>query len=423
MSGGNDFRLGVAKKCINPAVPVRLAGYATRTAPYEMVREDIFTRVHYYTWNTGRLVFVYGDLLWWGSDFVTRMRKSLGAAHGLREEEVFFFASHSHSGPGTSRNFLPALETVDAAYLDVLDAAIVDAVSLARDDAEPVTVSRGDGSCDLNVFRRRLVNGSIEMLPNYDVPADRRLTIVQCRRRDGSLKGAIVSYACHANVANENSLHPDYPGIALRLVDEANPGCVSMFFQGCTADIRPNCVVGRRFFAGSYAHAVTFATDFAADCSAVMAKPGKELLPEPRTVRRRLTLPVRPAMASEEDIRSELDSDDPVMRQWAAAALAKGNRKEEVLDMATIAFAPGLRFFTLSAEVAQDYAAHVRAICPEAVPVSCADGMIGYLPTAGEMREGGYEPDGSTRYFALTGAFREEVDSLVRKTLTELAAL
>lgn len=421
MMGETPFGLGVAKAAATPGRPLRLAGYANRTAAYESVREDICVRAHYYAWGGRRLAFVYGDLLWWGSDFVATAREALGEAHGLSADEVFFFASHNHSGPGTSRNFLPALETVDESYLADLRATVVDAVGRARDDVEPVTLSRHDGLCELNVYRRRLVDGVAAMLPNYGEEADRRLTVLAHRRTDGSVKALTVSYACHANVAGDNTLHPDYPGIALRLLDEAHPGSVSMFLQGCAADLRPNCVVGRRFFSGSYEQAALFAADFSGDCLAVLAGQGKTVAPDPVIRRGRVVLPLDRAMDDDGEVRRELVAEDPVQRQWAAAMLVKGNRAEEALDIAVVRFADDLSFFVFSAEVVQAYAAYARELCPGAVAVSCADGMLGYVPTASYLREGGYEPDGSTRYFALAGRFRGEVEDLVRGEMRRLA--
>lgn len=422
MSGNAPFSLGVAKAVATPAKPLRLAGYANRTAAYESVREDIYVRVHYYAWGGRRLVFVYGDLLWWGSDFVAAAREALQNAHGLSVDEVFFFASHNHSGPGTSRNFLPVLETVDEAYLAALRATVVEAVGRARDDVEPVMLHRHDGWCDLNVYRRRMVDGTVAMLPNYREEADRRLTVLAHRRADGSVKALTVSYACHANVAGDNTLHPDYPGIALRLLDETHPGCVSLFLQGCAADLRPNCVVGRRFFAGSYDQAAVFATDFHDDCLAVLAAPGKKIVANPMVRRGRAVLLLDRAM-EDDGVRRELVSEDEVQRQWAAAMLAKNNRAVETLDMAAIRFAPEWLLFVFSAEVVQVYAAYARELCPGAVAVSCADGMLGYIPVAAYLREGGYEADGSTRYFALAGRFRAETEELVRGAMRNLLLL
>ena len=110
-----NMELGTAKRAITPPRPVRLAGYATRTTPFDSVLEDIYVRVHDYRCGSDRAVLVYGDLLWWNSEFVAMARPRLAAALGVKEEQILFTASHNHSGPGTGGNFTPLLETVDAA--------------------------------------------------------------------------------------------------------------------------------------------------------------------------------------------------------------------------------------------------------------------------------------------------------------------
>lgn len=113
-----NMELGTAKRVITPPRPVRLAGYATRTTPFDSVLEDIYVRVHDYRCGSARAVLVYGDLLWWNSEFVAMARPCLAAALGVKEEQILFTASHNHSGPGTGGNFTPLLETVDAEYTE-----------------------------------------------------------------------------------------------------------------------------------------------------------------------------------------------------------------------------------------------------------------------------------------------------------------
>ena len=74
----------------------------------------------------------------------------------------------------------------------------------------------------------------------------------------------------------------------------------------------------------------------------------------------------------------------------------------------------------LNAEVSQAYAQFVREVCAGALTVSCANGMIGYVCTRDQVREGGYEPVGSATYFALEGTFSEETEQQVRHAITTL---
>lgn len=419
MNGENSLLMGVAKICVTPAGPVRLAGYAFRNTPFDDVREDIFVRVHYFQCGGRKLILVYGDLIWWGDEFVSAMRRDLNDGLDIGTDELFFVASHNHCGPGTGNAFLPVLETADSGYVRSLRQQVDAAVREARDNLEPVSMRRHDGECDLNVYRRRRAGGATGMFPNYDVVPDRRLLALSFRRADGSLKAATVSYPCHANVSSGNSLHPDYPGIALRLLDEAHLECVSMFLQGCAGDLRPNSVLGRRFTPRGYDEAVLFASDFRDDCEAALATRGRELVADLSTVRVRTALPVESATCRDA-LRDMLKSDEIAHRQWAQRLLAKDENEEVFLEMGKVNLAVDLPVYVFSAEVSQGYAEFARRLHAGALSVSCVNGMIGYVPTASQIREGGYEPEGSTMYFALPGCFTPELESVVQDAMRRL---
>lgn len=272
-----NMELGTAKRVITPPRPVRLAGYATRTTPFDSVLEDIYVRVHDYRCGSARAVLVYGDLLWWNSEFVAMARPCLAAALGVKEEQILFTASHNHSGPGTGGNFTPLLETVDAEYTEFLYTQVETAACAAAQNVEPVRGTVHRGECALNVYRRVHTPDGIAMWPNYDMPADHHLTVVRLERADGTVKGVLLHYPCHANLANGNAVHPDYPGAALRMLDETFPGSVGVFLQGCTADLRPNSVLGERFVPQSYEGVQNFARQFAAHCEALLQSEGAAL--------------------------------------------------------------------------------------------------------------------------------------------------
>ncbi|MFQ9511681.1 MAG: hypothetical protein ACLRZ7_12420, partial [Lachnospiraceae bacterium] len=167
------MKLGIAKRIITPQSPLRLCGYATRTDVFDGVLEDIYLRVHYQESKNNTAVFLYGDLLWWNSEFVSMVRQEAADVAGLPLHSIFFVASHNHSGPGTGTSFIPQLETIDKEYVNWLRKQVLEAVLEAKNDCEEVSMTRHDGSCDCNVFRRvRNEQGQIEMKPNYKVEAD-----------------------------------------------------------------------------------------------------------------------------------------------------------------------------------------------------------------------------------------------------------
>ena len=88
------MKLGTAKSIITPAYPIRLCGYASRNKPFEMIAEDIYLRVHIQEQKGERFLFVYGDLLWWNSDFISEVRPVLSEKYLIRQENIWLSLIH-----------------------------------------------------------------------------------------------------------------------------------------------------------------------------------------------------------------------------------------------------------------------------------------------------------------------------------------
>ena len=107
-------------------------------------------------------------------------------------------------------------------------------------------------------------------------------------------------------------------------------------------------------------------------------------------------------------------------RAWAETVLARGNRASEVMEIMQIRYGSGCTIYTLNGEVVQAYAAFARELDPEAICAAYTNGMIGYISTAKEIVEGGYEPDESAPYFGLAGTFSIEIEQIIRDCLRRM---
>jgi hypothetical protein len=83
--------------------------------------------------------------------------------------------------------------------------------------------------------------------------------------------------------------------------------------------------------------------------------------------------------------------------------------------------AAGCSLLTLNGEISVAYGLRLRERTDDAVlPVGYSNGMIGYVTTAEQIREGGYEPVDSTFYYALPAPFAPEIEELIEGTIAEL---
>ena len=411
--------LGTSKIKITPQNPLRLCGYATRTSTFDGIKEDIYIRIQVHQHNDNIVIFVYGDLLWWGSDFVKDIKKEIAYQFDICPEAVFFMASHNHSGPPTSKEFTPTLETYDEAYVRYLKEKVIEGIFEGINDLEEVSGKVYRGNSNLNVYRRLLKNGKIIMAPNYEVKIDKTLTMVALYRKDGSLKGLMIHYPCHPNISNENNIQPDYPGVTLRMLDEKFSNSMSIFFQGCTADIRPNVVLGNKFISLKYEQVLEFAQSFYEDCCLTLQNDGVPLRFNLQTTKKEVFL-YQENIKPLDDIKKMLESEEMVEREWAEKVLEKNNRHYEILEINKIDYGDRIIFLTYNGEMSMDYSDYGKELDKNSISIAYTNGMIGYISTKEQILEGGYEPEGSALYFALAGTYKAEIEGIIHQNIKDL---
>lgn len=413
--------LGVAKIKITPESPVRLCGYATRTSEFAGIKEDIYLRVQVHKNNNEKIAFIYADILWWGSDFVKDIKPVLVEKFGFKFNNIFFVASHNHSGPPNGENFTSTLETYDQNYASFLKEKVIQAVNTAFDNVEKVTGILYRGKSNLNVFRRVMVDGEVHMAPNYEVSVDRNLTIVGLYKEDGSLKGLMIHYPCHANLSDQNYIQPDFPGVVLRMLDKEYTDSVSIFLQGCTADIRPNVVLGDKFSPCTYEKVLEFANSFYEDCCNTLKNEAQPLKFNINTIKKEVKL-YQENLIEIEEIEEVKNSKSIVEGEWAEKVLEKGNRGYEVMEINKIEYADKITFLTFNGEISQYYSKFAKSLESNTISIGYTNGMIGYISTKEQILEGGYEPKDSALYFALSGTYKPEIEEVIQKAMKKLLA-
>ncbi len=405
------LKCGTARAVITPGSPVRMAGYADRTGPYEGKYEDIWLRaLHLSDTESGRrAVIVSADLIWFNPEMMELLEERLGTI-GYSRDEVVFTATHNHSGPGNGNAFIPPLENGERAYMERLAGIAAETIAAAGQGAVPVTARYGTAEAPLNVDRRVAKDGGIAMLPNYGVEADHLMTVISFWKEDGSMAAAAVHYPCHANLAHENMLQRDYPGILVDRIEEEYPGSMAIFLQGATGDMRPNSVLGDRFVPASRGGVIAFGREA-----------GEYAIEAIRSSSRRSGGIGRPASASgdipvEHDFSAPLD--DATRSLWMEWVEKKGCPDGERLTVRRFSIC-GIDMLFANCEIVRSYAAYARELSEGCILSGYSDGMIGYIPDDRQIREGGYEPVGSAPYFAIAGRFALGTEGKAKEVIKE----
>jgi hypothetical protein len=410
-------RIGAARVDITPDWPLPLAGFASRTTISQGVAHPLHLRVALLESTGTRALIASADLLNWGPERLPEWRKALSASCGVPEGSVLFSATHSHSGPQTNGWHAAATGVLDPRFLDLLGERLLAVAAAAAADMEDVSIARGRGQHDLGMHRRVVVDGHAMSRPNPDGPVDHEVTVLAFRRADGSLKAALTHYTCHPVLSGEDQLSGEFTGDAMSRVEERT-GAVSLYLQGCCGDTNPG-----RLASTGLAEIPKQGAALADVVSGILDGALEELRPVPLTARwDGVDLPFKSAPTTAE--LQEASTQDGVMGQWGRAFLEHPERiaASARLELQRLEIAEGQALLAMNGEVCLDYGLQIKAVSGGRVlPVAYSNGMIGYIPTATQVDEGGYEADESTRYYLLAGRFARELDPLIRAHTVPLA--
>jgi 6-phosphogluconolactonase/glucosamine-6-phosphate isomerase/deaminase len=423
-----DIMLGTAKVDITPVKPVPLAGFKDREGSFKGITSRLYARIWYFqqTDSAGRKrksLIVQADLIWWGSDRMRPIRQQLKEQWGFEEQSIILHASHTHSGPQTSDRFTPSLGEPDPDYVRMLESRLFDGISEAEGNLEPVGVEKGAGSCRIGIHRRKWVNGQIKMAPNDSGPLDSEVTVIRFQKNNGETKGVFFHYTCHPTTTGENFVSSEFTGVAMEKVEEELGGnAVASFLQGCCGDIRPILVRGESFYRGSAEDVCSFGETLSAEVIRILQQPMLPLTPcLLQGFQRIVSLPLQ--QLSDKDRLHAAKQDDNVVQEWNRVFDEDPSciRTDLPLELTLLHIAHGLSFLAMDGEIVIDYGLFIKGrFSGKVLPLTYSNGMIGYIPTAMQLAEGGYESKDSLYYFALPSPFDPSLESIICKNIEEL---
>lgn len=400
--------------------PVRLAGYASRNAPVSVVLDPIEVSVVLLECAAQRCLIFSFDLMIVGSELQTMILAKL-APLGFGPNEVVLLASHTHCAPATdqacSRLGIPEVEFVSE--LAVAAENLVRQMQRARPSEVNLEVYQGRLNHSVNrrrywpfpTFGRtygfRLT--SMGFAPNPPGPKDESATVALLRKADnGEALAVIWHYTCHPTaVVPENVVSADYPGAVRRALRDHFGLIPCVFAQGFCGDVRPNIAISAqrtglrhrlRRIIRTIASGPSFATPSAEDW-------------------RRWSQGLA-ARASDIARGTPLKRLSPSSLRIGSAGIPlrdffSGSTPDKMLAIQVVRIGEQLEIVALSAEPCVEW----ERILDEAVPIpqerirlyaGYLGALYGYLPTAAQIPEGGYEVEGFQPLFGLSGHFEAD---------------
>ncbi|NEE04335.1 neutral/alkaline non-lysosomal ceramidase N-terminal domain-containing protein [Phytoactinopolyspora halotolerans] len=423
----SDLRVGADRVDITPRVPIALAGFAARAELGPATQVSAPLRLRTLTFATGdrrdgpghdasgRAVLIGADLLWWGSDTADRLRSEISARYGIPTDAILLHATHTHSGPQTSHRFVPLLGEADQSYIDRLCSTAVDSVGRALAASTAVTVERASAPAGLGVDRRwARTRGEVPR-----VAVDDDATVVRFRRGKETV-ALLVHYACHPVVHHANAVSSDFCGAAMDELERRHAGAVALYAQGCCGDVNPDAYDDEgRFRDGDQAAVRSLGERLADRVDAALA--GECVALDAVSVAGGSWTVELPVDGPPSPIQLRERADEPgLLGQWARLLLADPDRLTSTVPVvfSRLRIASGLTLLGMSAEPVSAYGLQVKADSGGAVlPLGYTNGMTGYLVTAQQLAEGGYEPAEAPYYFGMPGPLAPKAEQLLRDAL------
>jgi hypothetical protein len=361
------------------------------------------------------LIFSF-DLMIVGSELQNAILSKLERL-GFAPDEVMLLASHTHTAPATDQACEP-LGIPDTAFVNDAAAAAENLVrQIQQQQSSEVSLEVFQGKLDHSVSRRRFwpfptfgrMYGfrltSIAFAPNPSAPRDERATVVLLRTSHGKLVGLIWHYTCHPTaVVPQDVVSADYPGAVRRALRERFGEIPCVFAQGFCGDIRPNIKTSARWRTRLRQMIRMIAS------GPLFAPPSAE----------EWTRWSRSLAAGICDIaRGEpVTTFSPASLQTGSARIALGeffggSTPDKMLAAQVMRIGEELEIVALSAEPSVEWQ---RAL-DEAIPVPSGrtrlyagylGALFGYLPTAAQIPQGGYEVEGFQPLFGLSGHFKQD---------------
>jgi hypothetical protein len=219
--------------------------------------------------------------------------------------------------------------------------------------------------------------------------------------------GVIWHYTCHPTaVVPENVISSDYPGVVRRALRERFGEIPCVFAQGFCGNIRPDMrnptTTGLRERLRRIIRTIASGPTFAAPAAEEWMRWSRNLA----------------ARVCDIAQSSPVKTSSPASLQTGSARIPladffRGSAPNKMLAAHVVRIGEELEFVALSAEASVEW----EHILDEAIPNPSArmrlyagylGALFGYLPTAAQVLEGGYEVDGFQPLFGLSGNFAPE---------------
>jgi len=392
------MKAGFAEVDITPPVGTLKIGWLKKIVSDKVI-DPLFARIAVFENGAQRIGFVQLDTLSVRWTTVRAIRTRIEKQCKFPGSAVMVSATHNHAGPAVAgTGEVPR----DEAYVESMVGKAVEAFGRALKNA--VDAEIGFGSVfEFNVaFNRRVVmrDGTVRTHGTFadpdalffEGPVDPEVAVLAARRPNGTPLGCLVNFACHpTHFGGEGTLSAGYPG-ALAAAMKKKHWPVTLFLNGPCGNTHTSDPTRNGAGMSLEEAGAQLADDAAKAIAAMKFRRDWSLATASRTIR----LPYRRYTKEEVagTIRGAQRFVDPAIYDRGMPDLLKRikMRKTQPVEIQVLSLGD-VDFAAMPAEYFVEFGLKIKeAVHPRrALVVSCANGMVGYVPTQAAFERGGYE--------------------------------
>ena len=243
----NKFKVGYAKVNINPPLGIGVYGYYIPRFAKGFL-DDLEAFALTLSLEGKSVVLLAVDNGGIDTDILEKYCEDIEKATGIKKENIFISASHTHTGPPLKVTALGGADekTVNN-YVRFLGERLVDAVKLSLTDMTEARMGYAVGTAPDKVAyirRYKMKDGTTMTCPPIDDPdidhpigeLDQRVNVLRFDR-NGKDSIVLVNYGLHADTIGGELIASDWPGWMRKTIEKALDGTKCIFFTGAQGDV------------------------------------------------------------------------------------------------------------------------------------------------------------------------------------------
>lgn len=408
------LQLGSHKQDITPPHPITLAGFAHRKGKANKTFESLYLRSFLLKNNNSSFLFIVADLIWWDTRFVKKMKSKIEKEFEISGKQIVIHATHNHSGPQTSSSFSKQLGELDTSYLSFLEEKLMFSIKKLFLDLQEVEMVVHSGTSQVGINRRKKLDNIIKMAPNTDGEVDDELKIYSFLNDSGQKKAMWLHYTCHPTSTDENVISSEFTGVCCKKLEETFPGCNVAYLQGYCGDIRPKLISNEEFYRGDIKDMVHLGNELFNDVMRLFKNSTAKACRFVPFVFREKEIPLT---FDNENITKIIPG--KLKEEWPK--LVDNNRNRSyTLIFQYVKISDLFEMVACNAELVNFYGSYIKDHNKNVIPLGYSNGMVGYIPTAKQLDEGGYEAEESIFYFGYPNKVNREMENQIKDEMKKL---